>query len=82
MNWKVRLRHKHFWVALISSIVLFSNQVAALFGYDITIHSAQIQETLETLLIILMILGVVIDPTTDGVKDSKLALTYKKPKKD
>lgn len=82
MNWKVRLKHRQFWLALISSAALFSNQVASLFGYDITIYSEQIQESLETLLLILMALGVVIDPTTDGIKDSKLALTYEKPKKD
>lgn len=82
MNWKVRLKHRQFWIALISSVALFSNQVASLFGYDITLYSDQIQESFETLLLILMALGVVIDPTTEGIKDSKLALTYEKPKKD
>lgn len=82
MNWKVRLKHRQFWLALISGVALFSNQVASIFGYDITIYSEKIQESLETLLLILMALGVVIDPTTEGIRDSKLALTYNEPKKD
>ncbi|SOC27087.1 phi LC3 family holin [Ureibacillus xyleni] len=81
INWKVRLRHKQFWVAIISALVLLANQVADIFGVDITILSSQVQQTLETILLILALLGVVIDPTTSGIKDSDQALTYKKPKK-
>ena len=82
INWKVRLRHRQFWIALFSALALLSNQVAAIFGVDITIVSDQIQQTLETVLMILALLGVIIDPTTSGVKDSEQALTYKKPRKE
>ncbi|RUL56917.1 MULTISPECIES: phage holin [Lysinibacillus] len=82
INWKVRLRHRQFWIALVSALALLANQVAAIFGVDVTIISSQIQQTLETVLMILALLGVIIDPTTSGMKDSNQALTYKKPRKE
>lgn len=80
INWKVRLKHKPYLVSLISLILLLANQIAHLFGYDITVFNEQITEISETILTILVVLGVVIDPTTKGIADSERALTYKKPK--
>ena len=37
---------------------------------------------LIVVLIILAILGIVVDPTTDGIKDSARAMTYNEPRKD
>lgn len=82
INWKVRLKHKQFWIAIISALLLLSNQIAGLFNFDLTPFSNQILQIAETVLMILVLLGVVIDPTTNGIQDSKRALTYNKPKKD
>ncbi|RKQ15959.1 phage holin [Lysinibacillus endophyticus] len=81
INWKVRLRHRQFWIAIVSALLLLANQVADIFGVDITLISSQIEQTVETVLLVLAMLGVIIDPTTSGVKDSDQALTYKKPRK-
>ena len=80
INWKVRIRHKQFWVAIISALVLLSNQVAAIFDVDITILSAKIQQALESVLLILALFGIILDPTTAGVKDSSQAMVYSKPR--
>jgi len=79
INWKVRLRHKQFWVSLIALLLVLANQVAKIFGYDITIYNDQITALSETILSILVLLGIIVDPTTQGLSDSKRALTYKKP---
>jgi phi LC3 family holin len=34
----------------------------------------------EAVFSVLAILGIVVDPTTEGVKDSRLAMTYEQPK--
>lgn len=81
INWKVRLRHRQFWIAIVSALLLLANQVADIFGVDITLISSQIEQTVETVLLVLAMLGVIIDPTTSGVKDSDQALTYKEPRK-
>jgi len=80
INWKVRLRHRQFWLALISALALIANRVAAIFGVDITLISAEIQQVLESILLILALFGIIIDPTTVGVKDSSQAMVYSKPR--
>ncbi|MBM7607165.1 phi LC3 family holin [Lysinibacillus composti] len=80
INWKVRLQHRQFWLSIISLLIILANQVGALFGYDITLISEQVEEILGTVLMIFVMAGIIVDPTTEGLSDSKQALTYKKPK--
>lgn len=82
INWKVRLKHKGFWVSLIALLLVLANQVAGLFGVDITIYNEQITNISETVLSILALLGIIIDPTTTGFSDSERAMNYEKPKGD
>lgn len=74
INWKLRLQSKFFWVALISLIVLLSQQL----GFDI--FPKNWEEVLNTVLSILILLGVINDPTTAGINDSEQAMDYLKPK--
>lgn len=78
INWKIRLRSKLFWSAMVSLLLVLANQVAAIFGVDITIYNDQITAITETLLAILGLLGVIVDPTTKGLSDSDRALDYTK----
>lgn len=81
INWKIRLQHKPFLLALFSLILLLAQQVAAIFGYDLTgAMSEQLTSILNTILSILVLMGVVIDPTTKGTKDSERALMYRRPR--
>ena len=80
INWKVRLQHKTFWVSLISLLIVLANQVAGIFNVDITIYNAQVTAITETVLGILALLGIIIDPTTSGASDSYQAMRYNKPK--
>ena len=82
INWKVRLQHKQFWVSLIALLLVLANQTAGIFNVDITIYNAQITAISETILSILGLLGIIIDPTTKGANDSSQALKYDKPKDD
>ena len=63
MDWKARFRNKTFWVALMSAIVVLTQQL----GLDI--FPDNIMEIVNTVLMILVILGVVVNPTTEGVTD-------------
>lgn len=75
INFKLRLQNKATLVALISAVFLMLQQ----FGLQIP-HN--IQEGVNTLLMILVLLGIVTDPTTKGVADSERALTYNEPHED
>ena len=82
INWKVRFKHKQFWVAMVALLLVLGNQVAAMFGVDITLISDQITNISETILMILALMGIVIDPMTEGVNDSTRAMRYEKPRED
>lgn len=73
INFKLRLQNKTTLIALISAVFLMLQQ----FGLHIP---SNIQEGVNTLVVILVILGIVTDPTTKGVGDSKQALNYHEPK--
>lgn len=75
INFKLRLQNKATLVALISAIFLMLQQ----FGLGIP-HN--IQEGVNTFVVILVILGIVTDPTTKGIGDSEQALGYHEPKQD
>lgn len=72
INFKLRLKNKATLVALISAVFLMLQQ----FGLHIPTN---IQEGLNTFVGILVILGIVTDPTTKGIADSERALTYIEP---
>lgn len=84
INWLVRLKNKNFWIALIPAILLLIQAVAKVFGFelDFNVLSENLLAVVNAIFAVLVILGVVNDPTTDGMTDSKLAMTYEVPKKD
>lgn len=83
INWKVRVKNKAFWVALIPAILLLVQVVAGVFGYTLDLGDLgnKLLEVVNALFAVLAILGIVTDPTTAGVSDSEQALTYTEPKK-
>lgn len=83
INWKVRIKNKNFWLAIIPAVILLVQAVAAVFGYVIDLGDLgnKLIVVVNAVFVILSILGIVTDPTTEGISDSTLALTYKEPKK-
>lgn len=84
INWKVRIRNKNFWLALIPALLLLAQVVAAPFGYkwDFGVLNQQLAAIINAVFALLSILGVVNDPTTAGSSDSAQALTYENPRKE
>ena len=83
INWKVRLANKQFWVSIIPAVLLLVQAVASLFGYvlDLGELGNKLLVVVDALFAVLVILGIVVDPTTEGVGDSARAMTYIKPSK-
>ncbi|MCH3971628.1 MAG: phage holin [Oscillospiraceae bacterium] len=83
INWKVRVKNKAFWLALVPAVLLLVQVVIAPFGYnwDYGICSQELTAIVNALFAVFAILGVVNDPTTAGVGDSTQALYYPEPKK-
>lgn len=80
INWKVRFKHTPFLFALFALVMLLVQQVASFFGVDTTIYNEQVTDLFNTVLAILVLVGVVSDPTTEGVSDSQQAMRYHKPR--
>ena len=84
INWTVRIKNKAFWVTIIPAVLLLAQQICAMFGVELNIAgvSNQLVSIVGTVFGILTLIGVVNDPTTSGMSDSKQAMTYEVPKKD
>ena len=82
INWKVRVRNRNFWLALIPAVLLLVQAVAAVFGASIDLGDLgdKLIAVVNAAFVVLAILGIVTDPTTSGISDSQQALTYDKPK--
>ena len=83
INWKVRFKNKSFWLALIPAVLLLIQAVAAVFGFTLDFGelSDKLLAVVNAVFVVLTILGVVVDPTTEGTGDSARALGHDKPAK-
>lgn len=81
INWKVRIKNKNFWLAIIPAVLLLIQAVAAIFGFTLNLSDigAKLLDVVNATFVVLAIIGVVTDPTTEGVGDSERALRYEKP---
>ena len=82
INWKARIKNKTFWMSIVPAVLLLIQVVASVFGFELDLGDLgnRILDVVNALFAVLAILGVVTDPTTSGLGDSKQALTYTKPK--
>jgi len=82
INWKVRIKNKNFWVAIIPAVLLLVQVVANVFGFELDLGELgnKLLAVVNAVFVVLSILGIVTDPTTQGISDSKLAMTYDQPK--
>ena len=82
INWLVRIKNKNFWIAVIPAVLLLVQVVLAVFGVNIDIGDIgnQLLAVVNAAFALLSILGIVTDPTTKGISDSKQAMTYIQPK--
>lgn len=82
INWRVRIKNKLFWVAIIPAVIVLIQTIASVFGFAIDLGEigGKLLAVVDAVFVVLAILGVVVDPTTAGVGDSTQALTYSAPK--
>ncbi|EDN7878501.1 TPA: phage holin [Listeria monocytogenes] len=82
INWRVRMKSKVFWVSVIPLVLVLVQQVLGWFGVTIpadTINREAL-DMINSVFLLLGVLGVVNDPTTKGVNDSELVQNRKEVK--
>lgn len=82
INWKVRIKNKTFWLMLVPALLMLAQAGAAVFGLRLELDalSDRLLALVNAAFAVLAILGIVNDPTTQGLSDSEQALSYTAPK--
>lgn len=69
MDWKARFKNKAFIVSLVSAVLVALQVILQPFG--VKIPNDYVMSVVNAVLSVLIILGVIIDPTSPGVTDRK-----------
>lgn len=81
VNWKLRLKNKATLISLLILIVGLIYQILSFFNVVPKISEAVTTNIIMVIVNILVAVGVVVDPTTPGLKDREEVLKDNKPKK-
>ena len=79
INWKVRFKNKVWLSTFISLIIGFVYNILAMFDIAPAITQNAVTQVVGQVLTLLGLLGVLVDPTTEGVNDSNRAMAYEEP---
>lgn len=82
INWKARIKNPVFWMTVIPAITGMVYTVLGALGVVPALAEDTVLNMVAMLITVLTTLGVLVDPTTAGIGDSRLAMTYEAPKKD
>ena len=79
INWKLRLQNKATLTAIIANVLAIIYYIVGIVEtHDLS--SETISHVCELAVELLVLLGIVVDPTTKGISDSSKAMTYDEPK--
>lgn len=76
MNFKVRFKNKTFVFTFATLIVAFVYQILGIIGVVPSVSEDTIINVITIIINLLATLGVLVDPTTEGIEDSDRAMTY------
>ena len=79
INWKVRLKNPMFWLTVIPAVITFVYTVLGAFDVVPALSQDVVVNIITAIITALTTIGVLVDPTTKGVGDSKRALGYDRP---
>jgi phi LC3 family holin len=85
MNLKLRLQNKITLVAITTDLVhIFYKiiDIAQLLLSHSFVPQDMVMDVVQLVIGVFVLLGIVVDPTTKGIKDSDQAMTYEKPADD
>lgn len=82
INWILRLQNKATLTTLCIAIITAVYGVFAAIGFTPGIAEEQIKNLVLTFIGVATALGIVVDPTSEGISDSDRAMGYVEPYKD
>lgn len=82
INWKLRLQNKATLTALCATVIAFVYQILGFFGIVPGMTELEVTNLVGLIINLLAMVGIIVDPTTAGLDDSKKALSYDCPNCD
>ena len=82
INWKLRGQNKTTLMAIFSLAIQIIYRILDAVGVIPPFTADWVMEIIADALSLLVLLGVIVDPTTDGIADSKRAMSYEQPWND
>ena len=79
MNLKLRFQNKTTLLALMAGVLPLVYHVLSMTGVVPAVSQSTLMEAGTLLINLLCLLGIVVDPTTQGVGDSQRAMKYEAP---
>lgn len=80
INWKLRLKNKVTLTAIVMGVIALVYQSLGMFGVVPSVSQDMVINWAGMVINILVLIGVVTDPTTNGMSDSAQAMEYTEPK--
>ena len=80
INWKLRIKNKVTLTAIVLGVIGIVYKVLAMLGIVPPIAENDVVEVVMLVIELLVLMGVVVDPTTAGVSDSQQAMGYEQPR--
>ena len=89
INWKIRFKNPVFWAQVVCAVFLPILTYFGLNWADMTTWAAigsllveAVKNPVVVVSVLVSVFNAVVDPTTAGVGDSRLAMTYAAPRRD
>lgn len=81
INWKLRFQNKVTLTAIVLAVIALVYQVLGILNIVPAVSQDTIVQLAGAVINLLVLLGIVVDPTTHGVSDSERAMGYESPYK-
>ncbi len=82
INWKLRFQNRVTLTAIVLAVIALVYQILGICGIVPAVSQETIVQLAGAVINLLVLLGIVVDPTTDGIGDSDRARGYESPYKD
>lgn len=79
INWALRFKNKVTLSAIVLGVLALVYQILGLLGIAPAVTENEIAQVVAMIIDLLVLLGVVVDPTTEGIADGSIALEREKP---
>ena len=76
LNWKLRIKNKITLTAIIAGIISLIYMILGFLSIVPSITESMIMDAVYIVIDLLVLVGIVVDPTTPGTDDSDRALSY------